>query len=144
MVFAGLALAAVVLLMVGGGPRLTLAADSPAADPLAGSEWRPVEIRGQAIGNGDKRFIRFGAEGKVTGNGGCNRIFGTAKFEGDGLTLAPLASTRMACPEPVMKAERAFIDALEAAHSFERDRARLVLRDADGQTIMRLAQTDWD
>jgi putative lipoprotein len=136
----GLLGAALLLMMLPGD--VTLAQGS--ANQLAGSEWRPVEIRGEAVDANGMAFVRFGAEGKVSGSGGCNRFFGQYETEGTKLTLSRLGSTRKACPEPLMTLEHRFLGVLRDTAGFERRRAKLALRDDKGRTIMRLAQTDWD
>ena len=138
--WAGLLGAALLWMMSPGD--VTLAQGS--GNQLAGSEWRPVEIRGEAVDANGIAFVRFGAEGKVSGSGGCNRFFGQYETEGTKLTLSRLGSTRKACPEPLMTLEHRFLGTLRDTAGFERRRARLALRDDNGRTIMRLAQTDWD
>jgi heat shock protein HslJ len=138
--WAGLLGAALLLMMSPGD--VTLAQGS--ANQLAGSEWRPVEIRGEAVDANGIAFVRFGAEGKVSGSGGCNRFFGQYEIEGTKLTLSRLGSTRKACPGPLMTLEHRFLGTLRDTAGFERRRAKLALRDDKGRTIMRLAQTDWD
>jgi putative lipoprotein len=134
-------LGAALLLMMSPGD-VTQAQGS--ANQLAGSEWRPVEIRGEAVNVNGMAFVRFGTDGKVSGSGGCNRFFGQYEIEGTKLTLSRLGSTRKACPEPLMTLEYRFLGTLRDTAGFERRRARLTLRDDKGRTIMRLAQTDWD
>ncbi len=52
------------------------AASGPAAAQLAGNEWRPMEISNIDVPAGAGLFVRFGGEGKLEGDGGCNRFFG--------------------------------------------------------------------
>ena len=137
------ALALAIVLVSGSGLFAQGGANQPGV-ALAGSEWRPVEIRGEAVDANGMAFVRFGAEGKVSGSGGCNRFFGQYEIEGTKLTLSRLGSTRKACPDPLMTLEHRFLGTLRDAAGFERRRARLALRDDKGRTIMRLAQTDWD
>jgi heat shock protein HslJ len=57
---------------------------------------------------------------QVAGAAGCNQYFGG--YELSGLTLAipgPLGSTAMACAEDVMDQESAYLQALQAAESYE-------------------------
>ncbi len=62
---------------------------------------------------------QFGAEaGKVTGSSGCNRYFGPYTVAGDSLTIGPLGSTMMACPDPQMQQEQAYQAALQAAETY--------------------------
>ena len=114
------------------------------AAQLAGSEWRPTEIGDIKVSAGSEMFVRFGGEEKLEGHGGCNRFFGTYKLAGDRIEIGPLGATRMACPEPVMQSETRFLQALENARQFMRDRINLLLTDDAGNPVVRLIQTDAD
>jgi heat shock protein HslJ len=94
-----------------------------AANPqsLAGSEWRPVEISGEAIADDAPLFVRFEAEGKMAGHGGCNRMFGSYTIDNVNLRIGPLGGTRMACLPAIMKREAAFMRALQNSCLFLRD-----------------------
>ena len=125
-------------LMVLGLPALAQSAE------LAGSEWRPEWVDGATSPSGTEVLVRFEAEGRVTGNGGCNRFFGSYKVTGDALEFGPLGATRMACPDPIMDHETALFKVLEAAKRFKRNGAKLTLFDAGGAELMQFVQTDWD
>lgn len=60
---------------------------------------------------------------RVSGSGGCNRIFGPAHVENGRLIVGPLGSTRMACPDQ-QGGDQALIDFLES-------RPRLIQGDND-------------
>lgn len=60
---------------------------------------------------------------RVSGTGGCNRIFGPARAEQGRLVVGSLASTRMACPERET-GDQALIEFLES-------RPRLIQGDND-------------
>ncbi|WP_299260119.1 META domain-containing protein [uncultured Kushneria sp.] len=60
---------------------------------------------------------------RVSGSGGCNRIFGPAQVEQGRLIVGTLASTRMACPGHE-EGDQALIDFLES-------RPRLIQGDND-------------
>jgi len=77
----------------------------------------------------------------VSGTGGCNRMGGKATISGNKIDFGRLVSTMMACPPAVMDQERKFHDALGLARSFrvDREQRKLILVDAAGQTVMRLA-----
>ncbi len=124
---------------------LALATTSGAgAAELAGSEWRPVEIGNLQVPPGAELFVRFAGEGKLEGHGGCNRFFGSYKIAVDRVETGPLGATRMACPEPIMEREMRFLQALDNARRFVRDRIDLVLTDEEGAPVARLIQTDAD
>jgi len=115
-----------------------------AGAPLAGSEWNPLEIAGVAVPAESQMFVRFGGEGRLEGNGGCNGFFGTYKLDGDTIAIGPIGATRRACEESVMDLEMRLFDALAKSVSYARERIALELRDGSGIALMRLRQTDAD
>ena len=72
-------------------------------------------------------------DGAVSGSAGCNTYTGGYTLEGDTVTIGPLASTRMACPEPegVMEQEQQFMAALESAATWSIRGDILELRTGD-------------
>ena len=61
---------------------------------------------------------QFSPEDQVSGASGCNNYSGTFQAAQDGaLTISPLATTRMACPQG-MELENAYLTALQSAQSF--------------------------
>lgn len=114
------------------------------AAELAGSEWRPVRIGDIEVAKDVDIFVRFEAEGKLEGHGGCNGFFGSYKISGADLEIGPLGATQMACPQPIMDRELAFMQALQAAKRIKRERIKLELLNEGGDVIMALAQRDAD
>ena len=53
-------------------------------------------------------------------------------MQGRSLAIGPLATTRLACAEPVMDQEQAFLTALQASTRYELTADRLTLRNDDG------------
>ncbi len=88
---------------------------------LGGSEW--------GEGQDSKVVIQFSADGKVSGNLGCNRFFGTYKQDGDKLTFGAVGSTRMMCPEAQMKTEARVSAALSSTSQAQISHLKLVLED---------------
>jgi len=64
---------------------------------------------------------------RLFGSGGCNRFMGGFQTEGDQLTVGPLASTSMACEEPVMDQEARYLAALQGAQRYEVDGQNLAI-----------------
>jgi putative lipoprotein len=113
-------------------------------NPLAGSEWRPVEVRNVSIPEGTTLRVRFTGEGKLAGFAGCNHFFGGYKISNRTLTVSVLGTTRMACGDSITSLETVFLDTLSSTTTFERHRVLLALFDREGAQIAKLAQTDWD
>jgi len=84
----------------------------------------------------------FDAQGNISGSAGCNSYRGTYIVAGTQLSIGPLATTRMACPEPVMQQENEFLAALGATGQYSIAGDRLTLRDADGSTQAVLTSAD--
>ena len=62
---------------------------------------------------------RFGTDGNVAGSAGCNNYNGTYVASGNELSVGPLATTRKICAQPIMQQEQAYLDALQAARTYE-------------------------
>jgi heat shock protein HslJ len=104
-----------------GAKPNTKAPSSPApAVPLLGTEWQLVQIgatpaqREAGVHARPARLVLRREDHRYDGSSGCNRIFGTYRLDGESLGLAPVASTKMACPGPLMQQERKLVAALEA------------------------------
>ncbi len=113
-------------------------AATPTAPALEGSSWLLAAYRdGTAwIDSAEApRPPRFRFEsGRVAGSAGCNLIGGAYTLEGTGLSFkANLTSTMMACPEPLMKQERAVAAALPRVASYRLDGDLLEFLDATGE-----------
>ena len=76
---------------------------APVPGGLEGPEWKLVEVGGVPVSPpaGERRpFLKFDAAKKeATGHAGCNRIFGGYRLGGSSLTIGPVGSTRMSCPD---------------------------------------------
>lgn len=77
------------------------------------------------------------ADGRVSGRSAVNSYGGAAVAGPDqSLALRPLASTKMAGPEPAMQAESAYFTLLEGVRSYRIEGAQLTLRDANGNEAL--------
>jgi len=61
----------------------------------------------------------FSVDDKVAGSAGCNSYNGTYVVSGNELSVGPLATTRKMCAQPIMQQEQAYLDALQAARTYE-------------------------
>ena len=75
----------------------------------------------------------FGKDGTLSGNSGCNTYSGGYKVNGDQITIGPLASTMMACSDPVgvMEQEAQYLAALQSAATYQIEGNVLQLRTKD-------------
>lgn len=122
------------LLLVAGIAFIMLQGRQLAAQnmPAGGSEitgviWRPASVGDEPMPEDSRMFVQFEVDGSIQGHGGCNSFFGTIEKSEDGITIGPLGSTRMACPEPIMSREIAFMDALQKTRRFDVSATRLQL-----------------
>jgi len=82
--------------------------------------------------------ISFADAGRISGDAGCNRFSGTARFDGsDSMRIGPVAATKRACADAArMQAEVAFLAMLEHVRGYRLERGdRLVLLDAAGGSL---------
>ena len=103
---------------------------------LPGSEW--------GFGDGDKRFIQFGADGRVSGHAGCNRFFGSYQEGGGRLLIGQLGMTRMMCPPTDMERELALTELLKNTRQFEATHLKLTLYSGNGKILATLQRRDFD
>ncbi len=104
------------------------------AEPsLTETRWQLVELNGKPVEVPTEErpyFVLRGENQRLEGFGGCNRIMGGYELGADGaLTIPPVASTRMACPNA--EAEWAFIKLLEVVKSYVITDGTLVLSSDD-------------
>jgi heat shock protein HslJ len=93
------------------------------AAQLENTYWKLVDLNGKPVAAAARRrepYLRLNPEGKtLQGSGGCNAMRGAYQLDGSKLRLTQIATTRMACPDPYMNQESAFLKALEATDSFK-------------------------
>ncbi|NOX63024.1 MAG: META domain-containing protein [Chloroflexi bacterium] len=75
--------------------------------------------------------------GQIAGNAGCNRFGGTYVLDGDSLTIEIGPLTMMACAEPVMEQENAYLAALGQVAAYAVEDDRLTLTNAEGAIVAR-------
>jgi heat shock protein HslJ len=114
----------------------------PGKAALEGTRWTLVELGGLPVepseGGGDPHLVLDPDGRGLRGSGGCNRLLGHYELDGDRLGFGAVAMTMMACPEPLMRRERAFIEALEVATTYRIEAETLELL-AGEEVVARLA-----
>lgn len=113
-----------------------VASGDTASLPLTGA-WLAEDISGGGVIDNLQTTLEIAADGKVSGNGGCNRFSGSATIDGDKITFGDVASTMMACTEAAMDQEMKFHAALSAARTFRIDaeQKKLFLSDEAGKVV---------
>ena len=108
-------------------------------DTLDGTNWILTTLNGQPALKDITVTLNFAA-GKAAGSDGCNRY--TTSYTADGTAIKfnqPLATTMMACPEPIMKQATAYQQALGQASTYKADAKQLTLYDASGKELATFA-----
>lgn len=86
------------------------------------------------------------ADGQIFGSGGCNRFIGgyETKSAAGAITISTLASTFMACEEPIMTQETRFLTALQGAERYEVDQGQLTIfyKTEQGKGVLRFVSQD--
>jgi heat shock protein HslJ len=102
---------------------------------LNGSEWQLVSVGGAPAAPESEATILF-SMGRVSGTTGCNRYNGSySESHGGILEFGPIASTMMACPEPQMRHEQAFLRALDETAAYTLSEGILILKGANGNEL---------
>lgn len=117
-------------------------ATKPQGGVLADREWSFAWMdgvssipRGVAVPS-----IRFGSDGRLGGNTGCNSAGAAYAVEGDRLTISSMFTTKRACADPAgNEIERLYIAALERTRRFRIAGGELELLDDRGAVLARFA-----
>ena len=83
-----------------------MASDGPPLVPLLDTDWQATELDGRPLPGQVRPSLQFGADGRLSGSAGVNRIIGGYQL-GDGvIDFGQLATTLMAGPPEAMAIER--------------------------------------
>ena len=111
---------------------------------LEGTAWRFVEVVGTPVPNGVHATLHL-RDGRASGKAGCNAYGASWEMHADGRAKFGAAmSTKMACltPAGAMRVERGVLDALQHPVHLRRNGGTLVLLDASGKPLAKLAPED--
>ena len=97
-----------------------------ADDEVTGTSWVLEHVGGEPV-TGAAPVLDLGADGRVGGSTGVNRVMGGYTVDGPVLRFGPLATTRMAGPPEAMALEQAWLAVLVGEVPFEVTGDRLVL-----------------
>jgi heat shock protein HslJ len=135
----------IVITAIGSMTILLLASCSASgsSQDLTGNIWLLSELNGQAPITGTAITAEFDEDGRVGGSSGCNNYSTSYSVDGNMFTFSePLASTLMACPEPIMEQERDFTQALADTAEFEITNDELILNESNGNELARFDAVD--
>ncbi|MFF9849040.1 META domain-containing protein [Streptomyces litmocidini] len=112
--------------------------------PLRGTTWKVDGLvsggtaSSLSDGSGAKARLVLGADGKLTGNLGCNDFSATARLDEKARTLTvegPAATTRMMCTSPQMKLETKLYELLDGPLTYRLNHRTLTLTEASGEGL---------
>ena len=108
--------------------------------------WEVSEINGKSYDNPDMQMVIDIQEQKLHGNTGCNIVNGSLLIDPDksnSIQFQNLATTRMACPEDVMKGETAFLVALESVEFAKKGKTgTVIMLDKNNTPVLVLSKVD--
>lgn len=108
--------------------------------------WEVSEINGKAYDNPDMQMVIDIQEQKLHGNTGCNIVNGSLMIDPDksnSIQFQNLGTTRMACPEEIMKGETALLVALESVEYAKKGRTgTVVMMDKNNAPVLVLKKVD--
>lgn len=103
------------------------------------AHWRILSIGGDTLdpieGARAPYIIFRSGEAAFTSSIGCNTINGGYTVDGSSLSLQPGPMTLMACPPPLAKVERAWVQGMTSVREARVTGPTLELRNADGETV---------
>lgn len=112
-------------------------------EDLTRSPWLLVsyldEEKGpSAVPPGSQVTLSFGADGKISGNAGCNDYFGTYRVDGGLLSIEGLVSTEKYClsPQGVMDLEGKYLSLLSESTRYNIDGDELTLSYYDEKKLL--------
>lgn len=106
-----------------------------ANDDLEGTSWLLESLSGRAAKPDTTVTLRF-EDGRALGNDGCNSYGAAYKVRGSRFELTePIASTLMACQEPIMEQAASYVAALAEASTYRIEGQRLILANRSGETL---------
>jgi heat shock protein HslJ len=124
------ALAALFVFAACGGASVTTTPSEPPSVVDPNGEWQLIEgsVDGQTLTLPPDVPVTLVVEGSgVSGRSGCNQYFGQFTLVDGRVTLGGLGGTEMACEEPIMALEAAYLGGLAKIDSARMDGETLVL-----------------
>jgi putative lipoprotein len=115
------------------------AESSAEAGSIKGTTWRLSSLGSEDAAAGVVSTLTFDDDNNnISGKGGCNSFGGKASFDGAKLKIADVFSTMMACEQPKMEQEAAFLAALAKVASYTVEGGTLILLDGSGTPLATL------
>lgn len=106
---------------------------------LDNTYWKLLSLHGKAVPRLDQEaYIILQSQGKLVGSGGCNRLMGSWKQDGQQLQIGRVGGTRMACKGAAARTESAMLKMLGRVAGWRIHGEQLELLDAKGKLLAQL------
>lgn len=116
-------------------PAATAPASSDASlGGLGGVNWVLMSIGPNAAPTNPPITLTFAPDG-IGGSAGCNTYFGQFQYDVSALTFSDIGSTLIACEEPVMTQEQAYLNALQTVTAYQVTNGQLMLTYPEGVLV---------
>ena len=117
------------------------ASSSSTESKLANTQWRLTSFGATGaetpVIEGTTITLKFGADGRAGGSGGCNSYGGNYRERGDNLSFSQIISTKRAClEERANQQEQSYFAALESASKFKLADNCLTIFHGDGRSTL--------
>jgi len=117
---------------------LVQVAPAPPQNPLANTNWKLQAIEGTGVVPLDVSITAyFGADGSLTGSGGCNSYTTSYVANNQVITIQLPVATGTLCGDPADSLEQTYLGLLPQAANFEIDGGQLIILNNGGQEILR-------
>lgn len=123
------------LLLAAAPVALAQSPDPAHGGVLDGTSWAVTEIAGTPGSGGTLVFT----DGGAGGFGGCNNFRTEYTADATTLVFGPIATTMMACDQPIMDFETSYLGALATVATYVTDGATLTMSDASGAEVLAFA-----
>jgi len=106
--------------------------------PLSGA-YKISSISNKAVSENAPTINFITLEKTIRGNTGCNNFFGNYTIDLYALSFHDIGSTEMACEQPIMDVENAFLRALWNTGSYDLENSVLTLYSKNDRSIILVA-----
>ena len=107
------------------------------AAQLRTTYWKLTALGSTPVNVADSQrepHIVFANDSKLSGSGGCNRMFGSYELSGDAIVITGVGATKMACQDG-MDVESAFLPSMQRVAKYRITGQQLELLDAGGAVV---------
>ena len=101
--------------------------------------YRISSVSNKAVSENAPTLNFIELEKSVRGNTGCNDFFGNYTIDHSTLSFNDIGSTEMACEQPIMDIENAFLQALRKTGSYDIENSVLTLYSKNDRSIILVA-----